>query len=82
MRTKTVIKVGGLAGVMLFLTAFCVLFGALGVSLYGLYLAFSASIIVGIMAMIVEPAPLFLGLVQIFFDRNLAQELVNWLRHL
>jgi hypothetical protein len=55
---------------------------AVGLSIYGLYLAFSASIILGIVAVFVEPAPLVLALVEILAHRHLAQEIVNWFNRL
>ncbi|NJO48163.1 MAG: hypothetical protein HC840_00445 [Leptolyngbyaceae cyanobacterium RM2_2_4] len=48
-------------------------------TVYGLYLAFSASIILGVIVLIVEPSPLIIGLVMIFFDKNLAQMIVDFL---
>lgn len=53
--------------------------GILGATIYGLYLAFSASLLVGILALIIEPSPLIIGLVMLFFDKNLAQMLVDFL---
>lgn len=54
---------------------------ALGIicTLYGLYLAFSASIILGIIVLIVEPSPFIIGAVMLFFDKNLAQMIVDFL---
>lgn len=65
-----------IVGVLL-LIAFWVLL--LVSTVYGLYLAFSASIILGIIVFIVEPSPLIIGLVMIFFDKNLAQMIVEFL---
>jgi hypothetical protein len=48
-------------------------------TVYGLYLAFSASIVLGIIAFIVEPSPLIIGLVMFFFHKNLAQMLLDLL---
>jgi len=47
--------------------------------LYGIYLAFCASILLGILVLLVEPSPLVIGLVMIFFHKNLAQMLVDFL---
>lgn len=54
---------------------------ALGIicTLYGLYLAFSASIVLGIIVFIVEPSPFIIGAVMLFFDKNLAQMIVDFL---
>ena len=46
---------------------------------YGLYLAFSASIILGIIVLFVEPAPLVFGLVMMFMHVNLATEIMSWI---
>jgi len=48
-------------------------------TVYGLYLAFSASIVLGIITFIVEPSPLIFGLVMFFFHKNLAQMLLDFL---
>jgi hypothetical protein len=52
-------------------TFFCFILFALGL---GLYLAFSASVLLGIVVLIVEPAPLVIGLWYIFFGVNLAEK--------
>lgn len=54
---------------------------ALGIicTLYGLYLAFSASIILGIIVFIVEPSPFIIGAVMMFFGKDLAQMIVEFL---
>ena len=52
---------------------------ALTMAAYGLYLAFSASIILGIIVLVVQPSPLVIGLVMLFFHKNLAQMLVDFL---
>ena len=51
----------------------------LSLTFYGLYLAFSASIVLGIIALIVETSPLVFGIVMFFFDKNLPELIVNWL---
>lgn len=50
-----------------------------GVSCYGLYCAFSASIILGFCVLFLEPAPLILGLVHLFTNIDLVGEIVTWL---
>lgn len=64
--------VGGVLGICLMLFMF-------GMSIYGLYLAFSASIILGIIAFFVEPSPLIFGLIMFFFDKNIPELIVEWL---
>lgn len=48
-------------------------------TVYGLYLAFSASIILGIIVFICEPSPAVIGLVMFFFDKNIPELLMQWL---
>lgn len=45
-------------------------------SFLGLYLAFSASVLLGFAVLIVEPAPLFIGIVYIFWGVNLAERVL------
>lgn len=66
----------GIIGVLLMFGLWA---GLLALTIYGLYLAFSASIILGIIALIVEPSPLIIGLVMFFFQKNLAQMLLEFL---
>jgi hypothetical protein len=47
---------------------------AFGLSIYGLVLAFQASVILGIVALIIEPSPLVIGLVMFFGGVNLAEK--------
>jgi hypothetical protein len=46
---------------------------------YGIYLAFCASLIIGFLALILEPSPVIFGLVMFFFEKDLAQIIYNWL---
>jgi hypothetical protein len=48
-------------------------------TVHGLYLAFSASIILGIVAFFVEPAPLIFSLVYLVWGKNLPEMIVKWL---
>jgi len=59
------------------LTALWVI-AAFGISIYGLVLAFSASIGLGILAFFIEPSPLIFGLVMIFGGVNLPEKIMNW----
>lgn len=71
------------------LIAFAASFGILGIvilvfaplvlSIYGLYLAFSASIVLGILALFVEPSPLVLGVLALFGHPQVAQKIATWL---
>jgi hypothetical protein len=55
----------------------CVLIGGICLSIYGLILSFSASIVLGIIALIIEPAPLVVGLVKFAFNYNIPEHLVK-----
>jgi hypothetical protein len=46
-------------------------------TIYGIVLGFKASILVGIIILIVEPAPLIVGLVALFSNVDLAQKLAD-----
>ena len=72
---------GALAGMGIIgvLIMFAIWAGLIVSTIYGLYLAFSASIILGIIVLIVEPSPLIIGLVMLFFQKNLAQMIVDFL---
>lgn len=52
---------------------------SLSCAVYGLYLAFSASFILGILALIIEPSPFILGFVMFFFEKDLAQAMIDFL---
>lgn len=64
--------VGALAGM-------CLLLFSAGLTIYGIYLAFSASIILGIVCLFLEPSPLIFGIAMFFFDKNLPELLMQWL---
>lgn len=66
----------GIIGLILY---FGVCLGILGAAVYGLYLAFSASILLGVLVLFVQPSPLIIGLVMLFFHKNLAQILIDFL---
>lgn len=66
----------GLVGVVIWIG---IALGLLAATFYGLYLAFSASILLGVIVFLVEPSPLIIGLVMLFFHKNLAQMLMDFL---
>ena len=70
---KHTVKVGGL-GALLIIGVWITL---LATSLYGLYLAFSASIILGIVILVIEPLPLIFGALMLLFDLNLATKIME-----
>lgn len=51
----------------------------LSVSVYGLYLAFSASIVIGILALMFEPSPFVIGILMIGFDYNIPQAIIDFI---
>ena len=63
--------------------AVCIVLGIIGLavvpSIYGLYLAFKASIILGIVALIVEPSPAILGWIAILGRNDVCQKLAEWM---
>jgi hypothetical protein len=46
-------------------------------TIHGLYLAFSASIVLGIIVLFLEPTPLIISLCYLFGGVNLAEEIVK-----
>lgn len=52
---------------------------SMGMTVYGLYLAFSASVILGLFVFMIEPSPFLIGLAMFFFHKNLAQMLIDFL---
>lgn len=79
---KRTIRLGktaaGATGVT-FILLMALMLGLIGTAIYGLVLAFSASIILGIITLFVEPAPLIFGLVMLFFDKNLPELIMQFL---
>lgn len=67
-----------------FIILFIILFqvalalSGIGLSIYGLVLAFKASVVLGVIVLVVEPSPLVLGLVGVFRP-DVAQQLAHWL---
>ncbi len=51
---------------------------AIGISVYGAVLAFKASIILGIITLVIEPAPFVFGIVAIF-GTNIPDIIQNWI---
>jgi uncharacterized membrane protein YvlD (DUF360 family) len=61
----------------LLLIVFCIFM--ISMTVYGLYLAFSASVLLGIVALVVEPSPFVFGVAMFFWDKNIPEQIVNWL---
>ena len=57
----------------------CLMIFAFVCTVYGLYLAFSVSIFLGIIALLVEPSPFVFGIVMIAFEKNLPQMIMDYL---
>lgn len=66
----------GIIGVLLIIA---IVIFAISMTLYGLWLAFSASILLGIVVLFVEPSPFIIGVVMFFWDKDLAQMLIEFL---
>lgn len=56
----------------------CLPVGLIGFTIYGLYVAFSASVILGIIVLIIEPSPLVIGIVAMFRP-DVCEQLAKWL---
>lgn len=50
-----------------------------GPIVYGIYLAFSASLILGLIVLILEPSAAAIGWIAIFGHPEVAQQLAHWL---
>mgnify|MGYP007100135501 CR=1 FL=1 len=51
-------------------------------TVYGLYLAFSASIILGVVVLLVEPAPLILGVLGFLGHPEVSEKIVQFIQGL
>ena len=69
--TSSLSAFGIIAIVTLVISALCI-------SAYGLYLAFSASIVLGIIVLLVEPSPFIIGLYMLF-GKDVASAIQNWI---
>lgn len=49
---------------------------------YGVYLAFRADILLGIVSLLVEPAPLLFAITKFFWDIDLPVKIMEYLGHL
>jgi hypothetical protein len=52
---------------------------AIAITVYGLYIAFSISIIFGVLALICEPAPLVFGFLTLVGHGDIVHRLASWL---
>ena len=55
---------------------------AIGLSFYGIYLAFCANFGIGILVLFLDPLPLVFGFLMFFFEKNLAQIFFDWISKL
>lgn len=51
-----------------------------GVSAYGIYLAFSASVLLGVVVLFVEPLPFVIGIVWLLTGTDIAQRILELFR--
>lgn len=77
MKTITAFLAGfGIVGI---LAVFALSFFMIAMAVYGVYLAFCASVVLGIIVLFVQPSPTIIGLVMFFFNKNIAQMIVDFL---
>lgn len=74
---KKIEAVFGGVGILAGLAIICLIIGAAGLSIYGVYLAFSASIILGIITLFVQPSPFVFG-VCAAFGKNIPEIIQAW----
>jgi hypothetical protein len=67
-----------LAFVMLFVFVCAIIGGLLYLTLSGLYLAFTSHVVTGIIALIVEPLPLIIGISNLF-GHNIAPDITSFI---
>jgi hypothetical protein len=53
--------------------------GAIGLMIYGAVLAFKASIILGVLALIVEPSPFVIGIIGLCGHPELCAKIAAWI---
>lgn len=70
----------GLVGIVVgVLAIICLAFTPIALSVYGIYLAFSASLVLGVLVLVVEPTPFVLGLLAVFGHTEVAHKIAVWL---
>lgn len=50
-------------------------------TIYGIYLAFSASILLGLACLIIEPSLTVFGVAMLLFDKNIPEHIMQWLNN-
>lgn len=65
--------------IFFFLLAIFAGLALIGISIFGIILAFKASILLGILVLLIEPSPLIIGLVYLFTGTDLAQKVATYL---
>jgi len=76
-RSKSSIELGVFAVIGFLVLTFGLL--AAGLWIYGIYLAFSASVILGFLALILEPSPFLIGIIAVFGGSDLCEKLAKYL---
>lgn len=71
------LKSFGILGMIVIVILFIFIPGIL--TFYGLYLAFSASIVLGVLALLVEPSPLVFGVLALLGHPEVAHKIAAWL---
>jgi uncharacterized membrane protein YvlD (DUF360 family) len=68
----------GVLVVLWYLFCLAIALCSFGFSIYGIYIAFCASVILGIATIFIAPAAVTFGVVQVFFHTNLPQMILDW----
>jgi hypothetical protein len=74
---KLIEKAGMSFGILGVLVVVGLILSLAGLSFYGIYLAFSASIILGIIALFVQPSPFVFGVCMVF-GKNIPEIIQAW----
>lgn len=72
-------KTAGALAALWALLGLTLVFASLGLSIYGIVLAFSASVILGVISIFIQPMPLVFGAAQFFFHVNLPVLIMTWI---
>jgi hypothetical protein len=66
-------------GLPIFLLLIGFFFFMLSMSVYGIILAFKASVLIGFLALLIEPTPFIFGIVMFLTGQNIAQAIADLL---
>lgn len=63
--------------IIILATAFCII--PIGISIYGLILAFKASLVLGVLVLLLEPTPFIIGVIGLFGHPEVASQIAKWI---